>query len=111
MKFTLDDIRDAAEKKYGATVIDVDGQEVELVNALRLKKGDRQALVALQDKLEAEGADQEELLKEALRTVAKTKTQANRLIGAIGDDLAVLAEVFERYTGDSELGEASPSQS
>lgn len=107
--FTLDDIRAAAEKKYGATEIDLGTRVVSLVNALRLPKGRRDELLKLQDRLQEEGADQEELVKEAILLVAATEGEGKALLKAVGDDLAVLMEIFQNYAGETELGEASAS--
>lgn len=109
--FSLDDIRTAAEAKYGSTDIDLgDGRVVVLQNPLRLGKKDRDALTGLQDKLEAPDADQVDVLGDAILLVAKDKAVAKDLLAAIGDDLAVLAEIFEQYTKGSQVGEASASQ-
>lgn len=112
--FTLDDIRTAAEAKYGSTDIELgDGMVVKLVNPLRLPKLRRDALMNIQGDLNAEGEDakgQEEILAEAIRLVAEKPVQAEALLEAVGDDLTVLAEIFERYTKSTQVGEASASQ-
>ena len=105
--FTLDDIRKAADAKYGSTNID----GTELVNPLRLTKEKRAALTGLQGKLDAEDADQEEILAEALQLVSRTEAQGETLLAGIGGDLAVLVSVFEKYMEGAQVGEASPSQS
>lgn len=106
--FTLDDIRAAADAKYASTDIQVGSKTVELVNPLRLTKDKRDALLAIQDQL-GEDADQQAVLEDALRLVAKTPAQAETLIKAIGGDLPVLAEVFTNYTKSTQVGEASAS--
>lgn len=110
-KFTLDDIRAAAEAKYGATEIEVDGKTVRLLNALRLPKAKRDELLAMQN--DEEGNEKEEVADEELHKiielVAETEEQAIRLIDAVGDDLGVLAEIVETYTKGTQAGEASPS--
>lgn len=110
--FTLDDIRKAAEAKYGATEVDLgDGQEsVRLVNVLRLPKEKRDRLIAAQKQLQDDEADQEAILRDMLRLVAETDAQASRLLDVIGDDLAVLLTVFTQYSEGTQLGEASASQ-
>lgn len=105
----LDDIRAAAERKYGSTNIDTGTRTVKLLNPLRLAKKQRDALMAVQEKLNAEGADQEALLAEALTLVAESAPAAKALLASIGGDLAVLVEVFSRYTEGTQAGEASPS--
>lgn len=115
MSFTLDNIREAAEVKYGATEIEVGDRTIRLLNPLRLSKEKRTALMALQGKLDAEAKDgedapdQEALLSEAITIVAATAGQAEYLLTEIDGDLAVLAEVFETYGKGTQLGEASAS--
>ncbi|MDH6462056.1 hypothetical protein M2302_002231 [Micromonospora sp. A200] len=114
--FKLDDIRAAAEAKYGSTDIEVGDTVVRLLNPLRMSKKNRDALVAVQKQLSsstdegAEEVDQDELFSEALRVVAETPAQAKVLLTAIGDDLAVKAEIFARYSEGTQVGEASPSR-
>ena len=113
--FTLDDIRAAAEAKYGSTDIEVGGRTVRLLNPLRLKKKNRDALMAVQKRLDAEDTDaaeldQEKLLSDAIGLVAETPAQAKALLDAVDGDLAVLAEIFETYGRGTQAGEASASR-
>jgi hypothetical protein len=108
--FTLDAIRDAAEKKYGATEIVVDEHTtVRLLNPLRLKKERRDALTTMQETLTDEGVDQVAVFGNAIRLVADNEDDANRLLEIVGDDLAMLAEIFRTYGAGTGLGEASAS--
>ena len=109
--FTLDDIRDAAEKKYGSTDIDLgDGRVLSLPNPLRLPKDKRDALSAIQDKADEDGADQGETMRSAIRIVAADAVLCEEFLRLVGDDLALLATVFSTYTSGSQVGEASASQ-
>lgn len=114
--FTLDDIRAAAEKKYGDLTIPLPEGDAVLVNVLRLSKDKRKALKEVQTKAEADAEDPEtdsdegDVLRESVRIVTQTKEQADRLLAEVGDDLTMLAVIFEQYTGDTEMGEASASQ-
>jgi len=115
---TLDSIRAAAERKYGTYNIEVEeGVVAKLRNPLRLSKDERKQLKALQDRINDEPAegeereDQEDLLAEAIRLVAEHVPTANKLLRQVGDDLAVLAEIFEGYSAGAEVGEASASAS
>lgn len=109
---TLDDIRAAAEAKYGSTDISIDnGEIVRLLNPLRLPKEKRAELGTLQDKLGEDDADQEALLSGALALVAESAPKAAKLLKALGGDLALLASVFEAYSKGAQVGEASPSAS
>ncbi|MBQ0949246.1 MULTISPECIES: phage tail assembly protein [unclassified Streptomyces] len=108
--FTLDNIRAAADAKYGSTDIEVDEKTtVHLLNPLRLPKEKRDQLVALQDKMDDDGADQEKVISDALRLVADHPKKAEALLTAVGGDLAVLAQIFETYGKGSQVGEASAS--
>lgn len=107
--FSLDSIRDAAEAKYGSIDIVFGEHTAVLLNPLRLSKAKRTELVNLQTEMEAEGSDQEECLTKGLRLVCATEGQADRLLDAIGGDLAVLAEVFDTYGKGTQAGEASAS--
>lgn len=104
--YTLDDIRAAAENKYASTDITIGETKVVLVNAIRLPKEKRAALLAIQDKLEEEGSDQETVLSDAIRTIAETDAQADVLLDACGEDLAMLATIFETYGKATQVGEA-----
>ncbi|MFC4089356.1 phage tail assembly protein [Micromonospora sp. GCM10011541] len=103
---TLDDIRAAANAKYGSFDISLGELNVRLLNPLRMPKKNRDALMATQEKLGADDADQEALLKEALNLVAETPAQAKALLKEVGDDLAVLATIFEGYVKGTQAGEA-----
>ncbi|OKI45112.1 phage tail assembly protein [Micromonospora sp. CB01531] len=108
---TLDSIRAAAEAKYGSLDIELGTETVRLLNPLRLAKANRDALMAVQDRLndKDDDADQAEMLTEALRLVAESKVKGDKLIKALDGDLALLAEVFESYVKGTQAGEASGS--
>ena len=119
---TLDFIREAADKKFGHLTIELDSEtSVVLTNPIRLSAEKRKAFLDNQKQMEAEkdedgnavdteNFDQAAVLEESLRIVADSKPGAERLIEALGGDLAQLISVFESYTKGVELGEASPSQ-
>lgn len=109
--FSLDDIRAAADRKYGHTEIQIDEETtVRLVNALQLSKAERKALVAVQERLsktdEENGEEQEDVLKDALRIVASDKKAIEKLLAQIGDNLALLVTVFTQYNEGTQAGEA-----
>lgn len=105
---TLASIREATEAKYGSTIVDLGKDKVELVNALRLGKTKREKLTELQKDEEIEV---HEKLSQLVRLVAKTEAQAEKLLAAVGEDTAVLAEIVNTYTKGTQAGEASPSES
>jgi len=115
---TLDSIRAAANAKYGSYDIAVDeSTTVKLRNPLRLSKDERATLRELQERINAEpeegqeAEDQGDLMAEAIRLVADHKPSANKMLREIGDDLAVLVQIFEGYIEGAQVGEASASAS
>lgn len=118
--FTLDDIRTAADKKFGSCDIEIsDGETVVLLNPLRLNKDRRTKLLALQDKMSSDKDDEDEdkeehdieaILDECILLVAEKPALGKKLLKEIGEDLAVKMGVFEKFMGGTEVGEASPSQ-
>lgn len=119
-KFTLDDIRAAAEEQYGSTDIEMaDGSEVKLLNPMRLTKAKRVALAKLQEKMSAaseaeegelEEVDEEEIVDEMFTLIAATEAQAKKLLKALGGDLAQKIALFNMYGEKTQVGEASASQ-
>lgn len=108
-QFTLDDVRAAAERSYGTKNIELgDGVEVALTNPLRLSKTNRDKLAHLQDGVDAD-ADPLDFFVSAFEIVAG-KAGASKIKKALGDDVALYMALFELYSKESEVGEASPSQ-
>lgn len=106
-QFSLDDIRDAAEKKYGTVEITFGDDSVRLTNPLRMSEERREKLGAVQDEInEGDTAEVTEKLAEALRIAAEDVDAANRLLAAIDGDLPTLISVFETYTNGVQAGEA-----
>lgn len=112
--FTVDSIRERANKEYASTDIELDDESiVVLLNPLRLTKAKRKKLMSIQDTLDEEGEeekDQEDVLADAIRLIAETKEQAEALLEEFGGDLASLATIFSLYTESTQAGEASASQ-
>ncbi|WP_282703752.1 phage tail assembly protein [Streptomyces sp. CC219B] len=108
--FSLDDIRAAAERKYGSTDITFGEDVVRLLNPLRLPKTRRDALLSLQEEMSKDDTDQAELLAQAIRTIAESEKAADKLLGVVDGDLAILAEIFGHYGESTQVGEASASQ-
>lgn len=106
-QFSLDDIRAAAEAKFGHMDITLSEDEnVRLINVLRLPKEKRELVMKIDDRLDEEGADQGDVLADLIRTVSESEEQANKLIEAVGDDLSVLIQIFSDYTKGTQVGEA-----
>lgn len=110
--FTLDALREEADRKFAPTRIDVGGGVVvELESALRLPKNKRAKVQELEAEIsslqEKEGTTIEDLIAlihELFRQVAKK--DANKLISALGDDIGVTLSVMEKYSEGTQLGEA-----
>lgn len=117
MHVTLDDIRAAAEAKYGSYTIQLDSTtSITLRNAMRLPKKERDALGELQKRInDAEDINDIDALieavKDALSVIAQEKPLAERLIAEIGDDLPILMQIFAAWSEATMGPEASPSAS
>lgn len=108
-RVSLDEIRTAAEKKYGdLTVALPDGTTVTLRSPLRLSKQERELLGDVE---QLAGTGDPEVVTEALRIAAATPDDARRLLAALGDDLPAAAVLFEQWATAVSVGEASPSAS
>jgi len=117
MSITLDSIRAAADAKYGSFDIELtDGSVTKLLNPLRLTEQARAELKTVSGQLSAaaeaestEDVDQVALFENAIRVVSETPAQADKLLTAVGGDLAILAEIFAGYGEGTQVGEASAS--
>jgi len=115
---TLDDIRQAIERKYAPVVIEFgDGKTCTLRQALRLSKQDRVRLRELQESANTDGETEEDLeavmnaLREIIRIAATSKAEANALLKAVGEDELVLTGILQTWMDDTQAGEASGSAS
>lgn len=117
---TLEDLFEAAEKKYGDYVIrgrDYDGEfSVTLRPMLRMSEDERDAVSDLfkvdeDEDEEPKKRSPEAALKEFIRLVAADKGLADRLLAKIGPNrLDVLKEIQETWIERTQPGEAKPSQ-
>lgn len=102
--FSLDDIRAAADKKYAATEFPFGDDTLVLRNALRLTKEERKAMTSIQEALKE---DPEDGMEQALKIAADDKKIAEKFIkDVVAGDAAILATVFDLYTGQTQAGEA-----
>lgn len=121
--FTLDDIRAAADAQYGSLDIPLSAKKndvVRLLNPLRMSDTQRKALQGIQNRINEIGKDEEgnetptedaiaeqtDLIKEMLLTVAENRIAGQKLLDVLNGDLAALMVVFERYTEGTQAGEA-----
>lgn len=115
MSITLDSIRAAAARKYASTDIELgDGRVAVLHNPLRLGKAARKQLAQVSADMKAaveRDEDEAPVLENALRIAGKGSPEVEELIELIGGDLGILIATFEQYGSETELGEASASES
>lgn len=124
--FSLDQIKAAADAKYGSLDIPLSekqGDVVRLLNPLRMSEAQRTELRVIQDKLNDIAAanedgdedaeptedavkEQTDLIAEMLMAVAENKAAGKKLLDALGGDLAMTMIVFEQYTEGTQAGEA-----
>lgn len=117
--FSLDSLREELDNKYAPVKVDVDGDVVVLRNLLRLPEKERNTAVELMtevDKL-SEGEETAETMtrtheavREVLRLVA-ADGKGDKLVSALGDDLALAMELVRVWGEATQPGEASSSPS
>lgn len=131
MSFSLDDIRKAADAKYGSYDIDLeDGSVVHLRNVLRLSKAERKELAELEGKLSTKSAsededddaaegdvevveevDQQDIIEKQLVLIAHNKSLGKQLIKEIGGDFGVVLHIYTEWGKGTQMGEATASES
>jgi hypothetical protein len=116
-KFTLDDIRAEAERRYAPTVIELsDGTGCTLENMLNLDDKTFSKVDKALKELSASGDDDDKDLA-AIRDSATTLLtliggkNGEKLVDELGGNLARIMIVIEHWTSASQVGEASPSDS
>jgi hypothetical protein len=113
--FTLDSLREEAEKKYAPVTLDLgDGVEIELRSLIRLPKKDRAVAFDLLKTIEdndGNSSDGVEVLTEsALKLLGTVADKGPLLVKALGDDLSLILEVLSLWMDGSQPGEAESSQ-
>lgn len=104
----LSDAQAAADKKYAPLGVELDDRTVVLRTPIRLSREERDQL---QKATTAEEQDDPiDTIESAFRIVIADEDDAEALISAIGGDLAVALEVFNAFTKETQLGEASSSE-
>ena len=108
-KLQLDDIRAAAERKFGSVVVELsDGSVVELKNMLRLSREKRDKFAELVEANKSEegiAEDPAEFFLSVFEVIGGDGT-ADKLRREFGGDAALFATLFEMYSEGSEVGEA-----
>lgn len=119
--FTLESIREEADKSFRPVVIELsDGTECVLSNLLRLPRKDRIEVTRLLKKLEhLDGADEDDLDDDEVDVFLDTATailtivgdKGKKLVAEIDGDLTVTMKVMEKWMESTQSGEASGSES
>lgn len=112
--FTLDALRQEADKDYEALQIDLPDCSVTLRNLIRLSKGERVKVMELVGSFEnAKDASEEDdsdhmsdVAEDILRLVAD---DGAKLIKAINGDLGLTMTILKKWMGSTSLGEPAPS--
>lgn len=118
--YSLDQLREDTEKKYGDFVVELgNDEEVRLRTPLRLPKEGREELRKMfRQYRELQESDDDgqfvseqsiQLMRDQLYLLATNKNMANRMLKLVGDDLALLSGLLEAYAEATQLGEASAS--
>lgn len=113
----LSTIKAKANENFANLPVQIDeeneGDIVYLRNALQLSEDERKELTSVNDVDEdAEAKTQLEQLRDIIRVVAgredgsQDTDGAERLIEAVGDNLAFLVELFKAYNEGTQAGEA-----
>lgn len=110
--FTIDELREAADKRYAPLVIEAGEDTFKLPTLLRLETKKRKQVIKLLAQLETEvEGDSEDAIEEALAVFRKLIIQAEvngngqKLIDLIDDD-AVLIDVVGEWLELTQAGEA-----
>ena len=110
--YTLDDIREAADKKYGGLTIELgEGHNVTLRNMLRLSREERGKIEQLRERDDESIEETIEGLREAVLMLADSSDNGRALLDMIGDDAALLIHIFKTWQDQTQAGEAQPSES
>lgn len=116
--FTLTDLRNEVSKKYAPTIIENGDDEYILQNVMQMPEKKRRLVTELieeigaDDKDDKEGADEIDSQTATLRKIiiaAEKNDKGEELLELIGDNVAMLVELFNSWTEGTQLGEASQS--
>lgn len=110
--FTLESLREAADRKYGPTVIETPEAEYKLPNILRMEAGRRSKVEKLLEQAEkfagdesAAGIDKQIQLFEKLVVAAEENDRGQELVDEINDS-AILIDVVTSWLEATQAGEA-----
>lgn len=109
--FTLDNLRDAVNKRYAPLVIENGADVYRLEHYLQLPKKKREALDKITEKIDNPKATEGEQLEEMQNLVlaATADDKGKELLDLLGENAAMLATVVESWVHGTDLGEAEDS--
>lgn len=103
----LDAIREAANANYAHFPIEFEDHDtVFLLNPLQLSAEKRSAMTELQGAMGEDDDDVFSALSKIIRIIANTEEGAEHLLSVVGDNLALLVQIFSEYNKGTEAGEA-----
>jgi len=117
--WTLESLIEEANAKFGSCSVSFGNEKTELRNPIRIPEKARERVFEILDEIQADAdatkaddshkstLDQAAVFAEFLTLVGDAKTP--KLLAKIGDDLAVVMALFDKYQKDVGLGEASAS--
>lgn len=112
--FTLDSLREEAQKKYAPITIDLGDKTVELRSLLRLPKKERGVAFDLLKAIEENDGNSSEgvefLTENGLKLLSTVADDGPAIVKALGDDLSLILEVLAVWMDGSQPGEAGSSQ-
>lgn len=108
--FTLDDLKTAAEKKYAPTVIQNGKDEYVLPNLLQVDSARRKKVLGLIEDLDkTEDMDEQLGVINEMLTILTEDGRGEELLALLGDNTALLMELFESWMEGAQVGEAGRS--
>lgn len=116
--FALDDLREAVERDFAPVVIEVGEDKITLRNLMRLPKlkrdeavkllNDFKALVTGEETAEDDGEDATLATAHAILELV-ADANGDKLVAALGDDIALTVRVLETWMEATQPGEAQNS--
>lgn len=112
--FTLEALEEELERSFAPLVFRVGDEEFVLQNLIRVNKKDREAVQETLARMDLENAadlDEDELvaaMHQLLKAVCKDG-KGEKLVKLLGDDIAKLQVLLDKWAKATQPGEAEPS--
>lgn len=107
----LADIQATVDEKYGPLELELPDRNIEMRVPLRLSREERKAIVDAFNSDESDERDALDMYQEVFRIVIEKDEDAEALISALNDDLAMHQEIFTAFAERMQVGEAGSSES